>query len=56
MDIIFLLLFFLVVFGVSIRAAVIGDQDAERAEHDGQEGVHVGAGWIAGGSDGDVAP
>ena len=56
LDVILLLLLFLVAFTLSIRAAMIRDQDAERAEDDAQRGVRTGGGWIPDGSDGEALP
>jgi len=55
LDIIFLFLFFLVVFGLCGWVAMNGDHDAERAEDDAQGRAHVGPGWISYGWDGDAA-
>ena len=54
MDVFFVLLLFVVAFAVSIRAALIRDQDAERAEYDHEYGGQVAAGWIPDGADGEL--
>ena len=56
LDVYLLLLFFLVLFGVCLRAALDRDQGAERAEEDADEGVRVGSPGPLGISDDGLDP